>query len=426
MRAPRILTRKGSQRDERSGAEPTRERSRRPRISLAGFRDPLRRPRYLVWTGVLVLLLVAVVVVALGVTSTRWFCAEGCHKVQDDTIRAYARSTHSRVSCMACHMPVNADPVTFLLHKAEALGELYLTVTNAYSLPLNPGSRLAFEMPAEQCTQCHNLKTRPPTPSDGVLIDHETHEREEITCTVCHNRVAHKEDFALTLKDPKTGKPNVKHEEFMSMTACFRCHEQTSTGRAPGACEACHTSDFELKPASHLEPGFYPKGHAEMARAEASRTAAFAASHGATAAAEKAAAEGAGREATPGRAEKGASHEPLELPPVASINVCSTCHTQTFCSDCHGLEMPHPAGFKKGHGELGKRRPRTCARCHGDVNAFCDECHHGRSMNIPYQASQGPWRLVHPNAVRALGATRCFECHKPTYCSYCHVRGIAR
>jgi NapC/NirT cytochrome c family, N-terminal region len=93
------------------------------RISFAGFKDPARRPRFIVWTGAVILVLAAVMIVALGVTSTRWFCAEGCHKVQDDTITAYDRSTHSQVSCMACHMPVNADPITFILHKAEALGE---------------------------------------------------------------------------------------------------------------------------------------------------------------------------------------------------------------------------------------------------------------------------------------------------------------
>ncbi|MDP2400989.1 MAG: NapC/NirT family cytochrome c, partial [Actinomycetota bacterium] len=136
-----------------------------PRISLDGFKDSARRPRYIIWTGASVLLLAAVVIVALGVTSTYWFCAEGCHKVQDDTILAYNNSSHNKVSCMACHMPVNADPVTFLLHKAEALGELYLTVTNNFELPLNPTSHLAMVMPENQCTQCHNLTNRVPTPS---------------------------------------------------------------------------------------------------------------------------------------------------------------------------------------------------------------------------------------------------------------------
>jgi hypothetical protein len=59
------------------------------KISLAGFKDPVRRPRYIIWTAVAVLVFAAFMVPVLGVTSTRWFCAQSCHKVQDDTIVAY-------------------------------------------------------------------------------------------------------------------------------------------------------------------------------------------------------------------------------------------------------------------------------------------------------------------------------------------------
>ncbi len=175
-----------------------------PKISLSGFTDPTRRPRYIVWTAVAVLVLAAVMISALGITSTRWFCAEGCHKVQDDTIIAYERSTHAEISCMACHMPVGATPVMFLLHKAEALGELYLTVTNNFELPLNAESELALTMPSTQCTQCHDPEKRVTTPSEGILIDHAVHAEEEVDCTLCHNRTAHVEDFELTLSDPAT------------------------------------------------------------------------------------------------------------------------------------------------------------------------------------------------------------------------------
>ena len=59
---------------------------------------------------------------------------------------------------MACHEPVNANTVVFLLAKMKALGELYTTVTNKYELPLNAGSALALseeEMSSGQCVQCH-------------------------------------------------------------------------------------------------------------------------------------------------------------------------------------------------------------------------------------------------------------------------------
>ena len=59
------------------------------RISFKGFKDPATRPRYIIWALVAVLVIAGVMIPVLGVTSTRWFCSEGCHKVQDDTITAY-------------------------------------------------------------------------------------------------------------------------------------------------------------------------------------------------------------------------------------------------------------------------------------------------------------------------------------------------
>lgn len=385
-----------------------------PRISLSGFKDPARRPRYLLWTGAAVLVLAAVMIVALGVTSTKWFCSEGCHKVQDDTILAYEASTHSEVSCMACHMPVQANPVVFILHKAEALGELYLTVTNNYELPLNGESHLALTMPTTQCTQCHSLDTREPTPARGIIIDHDVHEEQGVECAVCHNRVAHKENFELTLTDPATGKPNTKHADFMLMTSCFRCHSQGETAegglKAPGDCEACHTENFDLKPESHDAPDFYPAGHATLATAEYDRV-------------EKLEAEessGTAEEGGPG--ESGEDELGPSLPKVESINECSTCHAEKFCSDCHGLPMPHPTEFAKDHGKAGTENPKVCATCHGNVDQFCDDCHHGTALGYEDRAA-GAWLPQHPQAVVQTGANACFECHDPTYCASCHVSG---
>lgn len=380
------------------------------RISFDGFRDPVRRPRYIIWTAAAVLVLAAVVIVALGVTSTIWFCANGCHKVQDDTITAYRHSSHSQISCMACHMPVNSNPVTFVLHKAEALGELYMTVTNNYELPLNGEDKVALEMKPTQCTQCHGTN-RAITPTRGILIDHKIHADKGVNCTTCHNRIAHREDFDLALKDPKSGKQNLKHADFMKMTACFRCHSQDAKpGQPTGDCKACHSAGFELKPDSHREAGFYPKGHAELAKAEAKRVSAL-----------------GGRaflaSGTAGEAETGELRGE-ELPPVDAINYCSTCHSKKFCTDCHGLPMPHPADFKKGHGDLGKKNPKVCSTCHGDAKKFCDQCHHGTSMKFDIDSTV-PWRKQHPNAVKQLGAQTCFECHDPTFCAACHVTGNA-
>lgn len=407
------------------------------KISLAGFKDPVRRPRYIIWTGVVLMMLVAVMIVALGVTSTRWFCSEACHKVQDDTIVAYQRSSHSNISCMACHMPVNANPVIFILHKAEALGELYLTVRDDFELPLNGESEVSLTMTTDKCTQCHNLETRVITPSKGIKIDHKKHTDVNVECTICHNRIAHKEDFDLVLKDPKTGEPNRKHQDFMSMTSCFRCHSLEDGAAAPGTCSACHSPTFELKPPSHREAGFYPKGHAELAKEMKAESAKAKAEHEKALAEkgekpeevaevieeQKKAGEGAGNShKSSGIGEK--------LPTVESVFYCGTCHKDKFCTDCHGMEMPHPAEFKEpkdvkdatGHPAVSKVKPAKCVQCHGknEKTHFCDECHHGTKLKYEFNKSK-PWINQHPEAVAKSGIKACTSCHAVKFCVDCHT-----
>jgi len=389
------------------------------RISLNGFTNAVTRPRFIVWTVVAVLMIVTVMIPVLGITSTRWFCSEGCHKVQDDTIIAYRHSSHSEVSCMACHMPVNANPVVFLLHKAEALGELYMTVTNKFELPLNGESEVALTMKSAQCEQCHDENKRTVTPDKGIKINHAVHAQNGVECTICHNRIAHKEDFKLTLRDPSSKKANRKHEDFMSMDACFRCHTQDYAGtkKPTGACSACHTPEFELKPASHLAAGFFPKGHGALGAAEESRTIAETGQswlNGSVATQTAEAGESKKKNETLGES----------LPKVASVNYCSTCHKKRFCVDCHGgVAMPHPADFKNKHGKLGKQFPKSCSKCHGAGTTACENCHHGTELDYKYDPRQ-EWRLQHPAAVAGVGAAKCLDrCHNPTYCANCHVAG---
>ncbi len=389
------------------------------KISFAGWKDPVRRPRYIIWCGVGVLFIAVFMILALGATSTYWFCANICHKVQDDSIIAYNRSSHSQISCMACHEPVNANPVVFIMAKAESLGELYLTALNKYELPLNGKSHYALELKSPQCTQCHS-ENRIITTTPGIIIDHKVHEEKEVQCTYCHNRIAHREDFEPTLKNPD-GTPSHKHVDFMSMTACFRCHAQGEDGverplPAPGECELCHPANFRLKPASHLESGFYPKGHADMAKeAEASVEEAKAES-------EEGSAESSGEEEELG----------LALPAVAEVNECFTCHNEEkFCNECHGMEMPHPSEFTspttptdpKGHPVISKQQPAKCEFCHQVKKTdFCNECHHGSYVSWDYK-SKPPWINQHATAVGDTGIDACTaKCHTTTFCSDCHAK----
>lgn len=373
------------------------------KISLAGFKDPVRRPRFIIWTGVIVLLLAAFVVVALGATSTRWFCAQVCHKVQDDTIASYEASSHSEISCMACHEPVNANTVVFLLAKMKALGELYTTVTNKYELPLNAGSALSLnkdEMASTQCTQCHT-SNRKITPSAGIIIDHKVHADKGVTCTTCHNRVAHNEVAAPPKLLNVNGTPNKAHPNFMKMDACFRCHDVDGKKQAPGACAVCHPSDFNLVPQSHADKAWFPKGHAEAAD-----------------------------EAYKKVAEEGAEAKKLEEEGVDKnlaepVNYCSTCHsTEKFCTACHGMEMPHSEAFKtKEHPAVAKKSFDKCVMCHEpDKTQFCNDCHHGKKVDWTYNKAV-PWQKQHAQVVSKNGFEKCLgACHEQKFCFDCHTK----
>ena len=391
----------------------------RRKISLGGFKDSVRRPRWIIWTIVVVILVVCVMIPVLGITSTRWFCSEACHKVQDDTIKAYQHSTHSEISCMACHMPVDANPVIFLMHKAEALGELIQTISNHYELPLNKEDEVALTMSSQQCTQCHNEAKRKVNPDPGLKINHQAHADAGVNCTICHNRIGHNEDFEMKLRDPATGNLNHKHTNFMEMTACFRCHEQaTGTKSPPGQCFVCHTNDFDTLPATHKRDGFFPKGHGQIALAEEKRAPWM------NAVEATAGAQGGAKEKPVSEEEK---YKGENLKKVEEINLCSTCHQKSFCTDCHGVPMPHPdpAVWDKNHGVFGRANPQVCAKCHGIGVDFCSNCHHGRHLDYQIDVKK-TWKQQHPLAVNQVGAASCLQpqgCHGPTYCALCHANG---
>ncbi|HET6498493.1 MAG TPA: hypothetical protein VFH17_05545, partial [Coriobacteriia bacterium] len=110
------------------------------------------------------------------------------------------------------------------------------------------------------------------------------------------------------------------------------------------------------------------------------------------------------------------------LPRVAAVGYCQSCHVEReFCDGCHGLQIPHPEEYLEIHPEDGRARPRVCEPCHASRPGgdFCNECHH----EVVIEPGQS-WALeLHIPPVREAGAEACFECHSPTFCAECHVRG---
>lgn len=368
------------------------------------FLNAQTRPRAIIWLGMALIGFVLMWAGSLIGTSTEWFCTVPCHIVHDDNTAAYKASNHAKISCIACHEPVDASPYTFTMMKIHVLPDLPATIFNYFELPPNEFSHVALEMPSEQCTQCHAMDTRKVSASKGIVIDHDIHAENDVSCLMCHNRVAHPEEgIELILEG------NRKHENWMTMDACFRCHGTKEYAKAPKTCSACHPKDFDLEPPSHDAKNWFTKfgdskGHAQAALAE------FESNDEALAEAKKA------------PELHGEEIQGIVLPPSNSVNSCYTCHEKKYCNDCHGTEIPHPASFKKEHAKAGYAAPEKCANCHARSKAesvglgSCNACHHKAST--PGQR----WRYEHPKVVRKDGTKGCYSCHDERECSSCHVK----
>ncbi len=106
----------------------------------------------------------------------------------------------------------------------------------------------------------------------------------------------------------------------------------------------------------------------------------------------------------------------------ADPGLCTTCHTESSCVDCHTRERvspaatarsPHPpgwvgsgAGAPGGHGAQARADPASCAGCHGGAGeALCVGCHrvggpggdpHGRGFSSTKDMHHDlPCRLCH-------------------------------
>jgi len=398
---------------------------------IEAFRNPVSRPRAIIWVLTVLPFLGLFVAIAVGATTSFWFCAEICHNVQDDSINSYLNSTHSNVSCVACHYKPGKSPYSLIVSKlGAAISELPPTIMGTYHIPLNPYSEIAmngYKMPSSHCLQCHVGGDRFVTPSPGIIMDHDAHARFDISCAACHNRVGHNENgIELVLSDPETGEPATPHYDFMKMDACYRCHRLEDDGlaafptpfkSASGECAVCHTPDFDLVPAYHKVDRFLEDIHGPMAVEEDARV-----RREAVAVAEyfdyKYAKYGGPKDDPESQAVK-------DVPNGAVINTCYTCHEQRFCDDCHGgVVMPHPPGYSgQPHITEAETHLEACQMCHNGQDA-CLICHHTPPNTVEFEYDYSiSWLAQHWVPCEVDGAARCFDCHEPTFCAICHVRG---
>jgi len=111
---------------------------------------------------------------------------------------------------------------------------------------------------------------------------------------------------------------------------------------------------------------------------------------------------------------------------AASSKECTTCHVESFCTDCHRDERGgyHPSNFLVRHATDAWAHDPGCADCHS-TEGFCRRCHQesglspARSRGNGYHDAQPLWILNHGNAARQ-GLDACVACHEQPDCLRCH------
>ena len=242
------------------------------------------------------------------------------------------------------------------------------------------------EKESGNCAFCHTQPDKPlalPVRVRDLKMNHAEHiERVKEDCTACHKTLPN--PFRLEGQAPK-------------MEACLSCHVHQEQYDA-GKCEVCHKdlNQYRLKPTGDFSHrGDWTKRHALEARTA-----------GAT---------------------------------------CSTCHEQTFCSECHAKTVAtridyilpervdrsfiHRNDFVSRHMVEARADEASCQRCHG-LN-FCQACHAKNQLNPssattldPHPPGFGDGMAHGPAARRDI--VSCAACHDQgaaSNCVTCHRVG---
>lgn len=98
---------------------------------------------------------------------------------------------------------------------------------------------------------------------------------------------------------------------------------------------------------------------------------------------------------------------------------CRGCHSMQSCIECHGLELPHPAAFRRGdHRRVAAfdGKSRRCYRCHSEL--WCANTCHDRAPGKPQVWGHQPdWKAAHATA----DPRTCTTCHSTAQtCASCH------
>ena len=303
-----------------------------------------------------------IVLMAVGAGIATWSgspttCAS-CHEIQP-AVTSWKTSPHAQIGCPSCHEPVR--PLYRLPETFVWRAQMLMRDINAHRANPTASSLTTAQANLRPVPDDNCLQchdlTRAVTLPPGLTMDHAKHVVRNKSCVSCHRSTAHP--------------PSDAEKAVLLMMQCFTCHGRKAGSKAPGTCTECHPASFNMRPLSH-SPGY-----------------AWLGKHGKAA--------------------------------LANRQPCSMCHEESFCSNCHGLAMPHPAGWAKGsspaHAQFAKTNSQVCVQCHGPAPNLCNMCHHQG-----FDPSKGPWASNHASTVSERGALFCLTCHDELFCNDCHGR----
>jgi len=153
----------------------------------------------------------------------------------------WAVSTHSRISCIECH--VEPGTAAFLAFAADAVPAFYS------QLAQGPSDTNLLKAPSRKaCQRCHT-GYRTVSPGGDLLIPHRAHvDVLKMECVACHKDLVH------SLNRRGFNRPD--------METCLTCHDGD---KATDKCVKCHTR--KQTPKSH-EQKDWPQVHGQVAESK--------------------------------------------------------------------------------------------------------------------------------------------------------------
>lgn len=343
------------------------------------------------------------------------FCVS-CHEMAPEYY-TWNNSAHSEVDCVDCHTEPGVENVAS--SKLDTVEQAIKKQMKTYEAPI----RMPSEITDASCEKCHNVYNRNFTVSGDIIIPHDKHKAEEVSCTQCHSGIAHGKiaDRKMTYKtdyikwDDSTGASIMSDQKFVKpdMETCMECHRAKDVTTE---CSACHTTG--MVPDSHKDSNFVNGKHGKLAESELAKCIDC---H------------------TDMSTKKVDGYEELSvidqyLSPKKQVfqkNHINYARENTYCVDCHNKRPEsHTADLIRNHGTYAQQNKETCIVCHevdqtvstGLNKVNCSSCHSKKHAKN--------WRQSHPVPVPENQKVQqtCYSCHVEKTCTNCHKdsRGITK